>query len=133
MSGKSVTQQVAENIGAALMNPEVMIALMGNYFRPIVRESLAIALGLQPDDLGPEIVEEALTVPTTAVWLAKQWLDDVKIPETISHLNDQYGEKYEGFGNETNAKQVALNMIVTNDEGIVLTNAVRDGLLKAKT
>lgn len=136
---KSTTEQVAENIGAALRTEEVrnlladlmMEARFAACFRPIVREALADALDLDPEQIGPELVDEGIQQGITAGYLAKKWLED-RIPQMASQLRKDYGEQYEGFENEEIARQVARNFLVARDGDIVLANAVRDKLLSRK-
>lgn len=135
----SITSIVAKNIGSALRNKgvatkltEIMIEVrLGDFFRPIVREAIADALDCEPDDLGPEIVEEGLRDSITAAYLATKWLEEKRIPEMVASLQKQYGDQYEGFESD-NITQVALNYLITRDDTIVIANAIRDGLLTEK-
>lgn len=137
---KSITQEVAENIGAILgekgtlqiLSIKLIEARLGDFFRPIVRQAIAEALGIEPEMIGPELIEEGLQDSITAAYLAKQWLEEKKIPEIISHLREQHGNEFSGFENETAVRQIALNLLIVRDKEIILANAVRDKLLTKK-
>lgn len=137
----NITEEVAKNIGTALRNKRVASLLakllikvaFGDLFRPLVKEALAEVTGLDPkEDLGPDIVEEGLQDSITAGYLAKQWLEEKRIPQMIHYLREQYIEQYLGLEDDETAKKIALNLLVARDDSIILANAVRDGLLSRK-
>lgn len=136
---KSVTGAVAENIGAALRTEEVLNlfgelllnARFADYFRPIIRQVLAEALDLDPEQIGPELVEEGVQQGITAGYLAREWLGE-RIPQTASELRSKYAERYEGFENEEVADLIARNFLIIRDEEMILGKAVTDGLLKKR-
>lgn len=135
----NITTVVAKHIGVALRDKGVATKLtdiiiqvrLNDFFRPIVREAIAGAINFKPDDIGPELVEEGLRDSITAVYLATKWLEEKRIPEMVTYLQKKYGDQYEGFESDK-IRQVALNYLITRDEEIVVSNAVRDGLLTQK-
>lgn len=137
---KSTTQVVAENIGAALRTEEVLKlfgdlllkARFAEFFRPIVRTALAEALDLDPEQIGPDLVEEGVQHAITAGYLASKWLKEERIPQMASELQTKYAEQYEGFENDEVAGQIARDFLIVRDEEMILGNAVSDGLLKKR-
>lgn len=140
MADAKLIQEVAQAVGAGLMDDQVSSVLaekmievrLADFFRPIVRVALAEALTINPEDIGIELVNEAVQESITAGYLAKQWLDENRIPRTIDELRTQYGDKFEGFDDNANMTIVAKNFLVFHDADIVLANAVRDNLLRHK-
>lgn len=136
----SVTKKVAENIGQALSNTTVaqklgsilFEAFFVTYFRPIVRSAVAEAIGYAPENIGPELIEEALKDGITAPYIATVWFNEKRLPEMIRHLREQYGEKYKGLDKTDVVTQVATNVLIIRDEDLVLANAVQDKLLSPK-
>lgn len=136
---QSVTQQVAENIGTALRTEEVLNvfgdlllnARFADFFRPIVRAALAEVLDLEPEQIGPELVDEGVQQGITAGYLAKKWLEE-RIPQMVGELRQKFAEQYGGFENEEVAEQIARNFLIVRDEEMILGKAVSDGLLKKK-
>ena len=137
MADANLVREVAEAVGAGLMDDRVAGALaeklievrLSSFFRPIVRAVLAETLGLDPEDIGPELVDEGLSYSITAVWVAKTWLAE-RIDHVIAELREQFSE-YE-FDDSDNTKQVAKNYLVTRDADSIVAIAVRDNLLRRK-
>ncbi len=137
-----LVREVSKQIGTALKDERVLNALLdkliearlGDLFRPIVRAALSEALGIEPDKIviGRELVEEALRDQITAAWVAKRWLDNVKIPQAVAKLREKHGDKYEGFEDNDNAREIAKQYLVTRDIENVLENAVSGNLLRPK-
>jgi hypothetical protein len=136
----NLVREVAQAVGAGLMDDQVSGVLaerlievrLADFFRPIVRVALAEALNIDPEDIGIELVDEAVKESITAGYLAKRWLDEKLIPRAIDELRTQFTDGYEGFDNDANMTIVARSFLVFHDADIVLANAVRDGLLRRK-
>lgn len=137
MADQKLINEVAKEIGKGLMNDEVASKFaeklievrLGDFFRPIVRAVLAEILNLNPEDIGPELVDEGVKDSITAVWVAKEWLT-LRVSQAIGELRIQYPE-YE-FDESDNTKQVAINCLVTRDADSMVAIAVRDKKLGRK-
>jgi len=141
MPDKSMVEQVAEAIGTALGLREVAIELaekfinarLKDFFIPLVRQALGEALGVDPEQIGPELVDEGVHESITAAYLASQWLNGHRVPKMVSELRQKYADQYEGLENDDTAKEIAQALLVVRDEEMILGNAVRDGSLKKKS
>ncbi len=140
MAVKNITTQVTENIAKGMLEAEEFLDVLveklierrlGNFFEPIVRDALATALELKPDDIGPELISEALADSITSAFYAKTWIAE-RTTQMMAELRKDYADQYDGLENDDVLGDLARAVIVHRDYKTALDDAGREGVITKK-